>query len=319
MSTTNLEVVFEGPAVQTGLIDARLLGESLAGYSEVFTRANAIVNGEASDAVVLVESEFKPGSFVAGLQFVQNVRETLITAHHFLDAAGLTALIGFAWKNREVLKDSLIDVYKWLKGGKPERAVQVGDNKTEITLGQNKKTVSNVVLNMYGDSAIRMALGRLTSPLRQAAIDRIVTKQGGEEQNAIEKSEAEYFEPEPLKLEAESSPMEGHRETVLIVSKVSFVEGTTWNFIEKGATVVAKIEDEEFWNRVHQHTVTFGEGDSLRVLLHWKVVRGRTKKLIPKNTIEKVYEVMERPKQLQLGGANEKDNAPRESKGRKFR
>jgi hypothetical protein len=315
MSSTNLEVVFEGPAVQTGTIDARLLAESLAGCSDVFTRANVIVNGEASEAVVLVESQFKQGSFVAGLQFVQNVRETLITAHHFLDAAGLTALIGFAWKNREVLKDSLIDLHKWLKGGKPDKAVQVGDNNTEITLGQNKKTVSNVVLNMYGDSAIRMALGRLTSPLRQAAIDRIVTKQDGTEQNTIEKIEAEYFEPEALELDGESSPMEGHREAVLIVSKVSFVEGTMWNFIEKGATVVAKIEDEDFWEKVHQHKVVFGDGDSLRVLLHWKVVQGRNKKLTPRNTIEKVYEVMERPKQMRLDGRKDDDQPT----GRKFR
>jgi len=313
MSSTNLEVVFEGPAVKTGTINARLLAESLAGYSEVFARANSIINGGASDAVVLVESDFKPGSFIASLQFVQNVVEQaqhLITAHSFLDAAGLTAVIGFAWKNRDVVKDSLIDLYKWLKGGNPDRAIQVGNN-TELTLGQNKKTVSNVVFNMYGDSAIRMALGRLTSPLREAAIDRIATKQDGTEQNAIEKSEAEYFEPEPLQLESNSSPMEGHRETVLIVSKVSFVEGTTWGFIEKGATVTAKIEDGDFWAKVHQHTLTFGEGDSLRVRLHWKVVQGRSKKLMPKNTIEKVYEVLERPKQMRLDGNKDDDSKSR--------
>jgi hypothetical protein len=45
VSSANLEVVFEGPAVKSGTIDARLLAESLIGYSEVFTRANAILNG----------------------------------------------------------------------------------------------------------------------------------------------------------------------------------------------------------------------------------------------------------------------------------
>ena len=71
MSSTNLEVVFEGPAVHSGTIDARLLAESLIGYSEVFTRANAIINGRDSQAAVLVQSDFKQGSFVAGLEFVQ--------------------------------------------------------------------------------------------------------------------------------------------------------------------------------------------------------------------------------------------------------
>src|SRR5438876_7361135 len=98
MTSTNLEVVFEGPAVKTGTIDAHLLAESLLGYSEVFTRANAILNGEASQAAVLVQSDFKTGSFVAGLELVQNISEQaahLITGHHFLSAGALAGIIGF--------------------------------------------------------------------------------------------------------------------------------------------------------------------------------------------------------------------------------
>ena len=39
---------------------------------------------------------------------------------------------------------------------------------------------------------------------------------------------------------------------------------------------------------------------------------------MPKNTIAKVYEVMERPKQLRLSGASNKDETRRDPKGRKF-
>jgi hypothetical protein len=145
-------------------------------------------------------------------------------------------------------------------------------------------------------------MGRLKSPLRNAAIDRISVRQDGTEQAAINKSEAEYFEPEPLELKSDSSEMEGQRETVLIVSKRSFVEDSTWTFLEKGATVVAKIEDDVFWQQVHQHKLTFGEGDRLRVVLHWKVIQSRNKKLVPKNTIQKVSEVLPRPVQMRLNG-----------------
>lgn len=305
MSSANLEVVFEGPAVKSGMIDARLLAESLAGYSEVFTRSNSIANGDASEAAVLVRSEFKGGSFIAGLELVQNFTEQarhLITGHPFFDAAGLGTLIGFIAKHGEVIRDSLLDVYKWLKGRKPDKVVQIGNNTTEISIGSDKKIVSNLTLNLLGDSAIRIALGRLTSPLREAAIERITVKQDGTEQATIEKSEAEYFESEPsLALESDSSPMEGQREAVLIVSKLAFVEGTTWSFIEKGSTLTAKIEDEDFWAKVHQHKFTFGEGDRLRVLLHWKVIQDkRSRKLVPKNTILKVYEVVEHPAQMRM-------------------
>ncbi len=302
MSSSDLEVVFEGPALQAGSMDAHLLGESLLGYSELFNRANFLVNGEASATAVLVKSNFRRGSFITDLELIQNIIEEakhLITAHPFLDATALAGVIGFVLKNRELVQESLIGLYKWLKGGKPDKVVQVGNN-VELTLGQSKKTVSKVVLNLYGDSAIRSALGRVTGSLREAGINRISIRQDGAEQAAFDKAEAEYFEPEPLQLESGESPTEGTRETVLIVSKLSFVEGTTWTFFERGATVVAKIEDEEFWSKVHQHKVTFGEGDQLRVILSWHVTPNKSKKLVAKNTITKVKEVMEDPTQLNL-------------------
>jgi hypothetical protein len=173
MSSTNLEIVFEGSGVRQGTINARLLADALIGCSDVFTRANQIVNGEASEAVVLVQSDFKRGSFVVDVQLVQGVVEHakhLITSHPFLSSSSLASIIGFVSRN----KDSLIDLYKWLKGKKPDKIASVKDNNYEVTFGQNKKTVSGPVINMYGDSAIQIAMEKLTSPLRQGdAIDRI--------------------------------------------------------------------------------------------------------------------------------------------------
>jgi hypothetical protein len=301
MSSTEIQLVFEGSAVQSGMIDAGVFAESLAGYSEIFRRANAIANGDASEAAVLVESNFKAGSFIAGLQLEQHILDTaknLITHHEFLTAGGLAALVGFIKKG-----ESLVDLWKWLRGKKPDEVTQVGNN-TEITFGENKKTVNNVVYNMYGDSAIRAAFGHATEPLRRVGIDRISVKQDGTEQVAFEKDEASYFEAEPLQLEPESPPTEGERDAVLIVSKLSFREGSTWTFFEQGGTVVAKIEDEEFWQTVHQHAVTFGEGDRLKVRLHWKVIE-KNDKLTQKNNILKVYQVLERSKQMRLDGGKD--------------
>jgi hypothetical protein len=300
VSSTNLQIVFEGPAVKACTIDARLLAESLFGYSEVFTRANAILNGEASQAVVLVESDFKRGSFVADLQFVQNILDQaqhLITGHPFYDASGIAGIIGL-WKNKEI-RDSVIDLFKWLRGKKPDKTAPADNNNTEITLGQNKKTVNNVTVNLYGDSAIRSGLGHVTAALRQAPIERITIKQNGIEQTTIEKSEAGYFEPEPFQLESDDAPLEGQRDTVLIVSKLAFTENATWTFLERGAIVIAKIEDDEFWKQVHDHKITFGEGDRLRVRLKWETVRKRNK-LTAKNTVAKVLEVLVKHQQPRL-------------------
>jgi hypothetical protein len=301
VSSTDLEIVFEGSGVQAGTINARFLADALVGCSDVFARANQIVNGEASETVVLVESDFKRGSFVVNVQLVQDVVEhakQLITAHPFLSASSLAGIIGFVSKNKESAKESLIELYKWLKGKKPDKLTPTGNNNFEITFGQNKKTVSAPVINMYGDSAIQAALEKLTNPLRQEAIERIAVKQDGTEQVAIDKSEASYFETEPWQLEADNSPTEGERDTVLVVSKLSFTEGTTWTFFERGAIVIAKIEDEQFWAEVHRHKITFGEGDMLRVRLYWRIEKKR--KLTQKNTIVKVHELIEQPRQMRL-------------------
>jgi hypothetical protein len=314
MSSAQIQLVFEGSAVQSGMIDARALAQSLAGYSEIFRRTNEIANGEASEAAVLVESNFKAGSFIAGLQLEQHIVETaknLITHHEFLTAGSLAALIGFIKKG-----ESLIDLWKWLRGKKPEKVTQVGNN-TEITFGPNKKTVNNTVVKLYGDSAIRAAFGHATEPLRQPGIDRISVKQDGTEQVSFEKEEAPIFEAEPLQLEGDPPPTEGERDAVLIVSKLSFKEGSRWTFFEQGGTVVAKIEDKEFWQKVHKHDVTFGEGDSLKVRLHWQVIE-KDNRLMQKNKILRVHQVLEKPKQMRLDGGKDDDVMP-EGPGRKFR
>ena len=171
MSSAEVEVVFEGPGVKTGKIDARLLADALAGCSEVFTRANAVLNGDASQAAVLVQSDFKHGSFVAGLELVQNVTEqglSLITAHHFLNAAALAGLIGFGPAEvmkelaKDIAKETVIGLFKWLKGKKPDAVKRIDNDGVEVRSGSKSKTVNVNVFNLYGDSAMRTGLDKLT-------------------------------------------------------------------------------------------------------------------------------------------------------------
>jgi hypothetical protein len=310
MSTTQLQLVFEGTAVQQGTIDAQLFADALAGYSLLFRRANDIVNGRASEAVVLVDSDFRKGSFIVSLQFEQHLIDAavnLITHHQFLTAGSLAAMIGLVKKGNE-WSESLIDLCKWLRGKKPDQVTQTGDN-TEITVGSNNKTVSNVVYNLYGDSAIRAAFVQVTEPLRRDGFYRMAVRQDNVEQVAIGKEEAEYFETQPGEMEPDTAPTEGQRDAVLIVSKIAFKEGSTWSFFEQGGTVIAKIEDKVFWQQVHDHTIKFGEGDRLKVRLHWKVEQndGRLKQ---RNRIIKVFQVLDRPKQLRLDDRRDDEPKP---------
>ncbi|MBZ5628496.1 MAG: hypothetical protein LAO06_06470 [Acidobacteriia bacterium] len=307
MSSTEIRLVFGGREVESGKIDASVLGNALTGYNELFRRANELANGEASQAVVFVESDFKTGSFDVTVQLVQTLIEnakSLITAHPFLSAAELAAAIGLVvWHKRE----SLIGVLKWLRGHKPDKVTQVGNNFDLVLFGQ-KKTVSNTINVFLNDPQLRQALGRAVQPLREPGIDTIKmqpkTPEPAAEPTTIEKDEAKYLEPDPLELAEGEAPDEGNRDATLIVSKLSFVEGPKWTFFERGATVSAAIEDKEFWEDVHRRKYKFAEGDRLRVNLHWKMVE-KGGRLRPENTVIKVYEVVQRVKQIRLDGARD--------------
>ena len=93
---------------------------------------------------------------------------------------------------------------------------------------------------------------------------------------------------------------------MLIVSKIAFSESSMWSFFEQGGTVVAKIEDREFWQKVHDHAISFGEGDRLKVRLLWKVEE-KSGKLKQSNRIIRVYQVLDRPKQMRLDGNDDDD------------
>jgi len=113
--------------------------------------------------------------------------------------------------------------------------------------------------------------------------------------------------------------MEGERDAVLVVAKLSFREGLNWTFFEQGATVVAKIEDERFWKKVNNHELTFGKGDLLKVRLAWEI-REVNHQIKAKNTNVKVIEKLDRPKQMRLDGGKDDDMPARKPEGfRKFR
>ena len=141
---------------------------------------NALVNGEVSQAVVLVQSDFKRGSFIAGLEFVQNFTEqaaNLITAHHFLTADLLAHIIGFLSGDggKEIVKEfgkavgigTVLELARLLRGKKPDEVKPVDPETVQLKKWNESATVNVNVYNMYGDSAIRAGLDKITSPLRQ--------------------------------------------------------------------------------------------------------------------------------------------------------
>ncbi|MGE5110554.1 MAG: hypothetical protein ACM3JB_06845 [Acidobacteriaceae bacterium] len=297
-TSTDVQLVFDGEAVRTGTIDARVLGTALTAYSEAFSRANALVNGREAQAAVRVDANFQTGSFDVSLVLVQGILEN---AQTLLDAAKtaleLALLLGII-KHPE----SVIALLKFLKGGKPEKVSKLGD-KVQVEFNGLKKEVTNISYYLYGDEVIRKAMASGTSALALPGIDSISFRHGGMEPETIVKEEAPYFKADELELTGDES-LSGERDAVLTISKLSFKEGTKWSFYDEGAMLSATIEDADFFRDVHERKIRFADGDRLQVHLKWELIE-KNGRFVAENIITKVHRVVPRKRQQRLDGGKD--------------
>ena len=130
-----VELVFNGEAVQSGTIDARVLGTALTAFTDAFhTVPDAIVNGKNSEASIRVDAKFERGSFDVLLQLAQGLlgqAQGIIS--NLKTAFELAVLLGIIHKS-----GSLIDLLKFLQGKKPDKVVK-GDETVEVSVKRSEK------------------------------------------------------------------------------------------------------------------------------------------------------------------------------------
>ena len=119
----------------------------------------------------------------------------------------------------------------------------------------------------------------------------------------MNKDDAPAFKVGELSPE-EEVPLNGERDAVLTISKLSFREGTKWSFFEEGSTLTASIDDEDFFRQVHDRKLKFADGDSLHVHLRWQL-HERNGRLVASNIITKVHRVLGKMRQLRLDGGSD--------------
>lgn len=296
-TTTHIQVVFDGDAVRHGTIDALDLAEALKAYSETFIRANSLINGRESQASVLVDGHFDTGSFDVPLLLVQSFQQAQGVIGEVKNALEIAFIIGLV-KN----SDSLIDLLRFLRGTPPTK-VTPGADGVEYERDGDKKTVPQTTSTLYYDPSIRRALENGTKSLETPGISSISFRQEGQQPVTLNREDAPAFKVGELPPDDEV-PMNGERDAVLTISKLSFREGTKWSFFEEGSNLTASIEDEDFFRQVHDRKLKFADGDSLHVHLKWQL-HERNGRLVASNIITKVHRVLGRMRQLRLDGSGD--------------
>ena len=132
MSHADIALVYEGPAVESGLMDVRDLAPALLAFGNLVEATNRIVNGENATAKVQVKT-VGAGSFAIGLDvtvaFVQAVRDFL-SGPDATAAANLIAIL----TGSSVVGVGAITLVKRLQGRSPSTVRRKEKGRVEIEI-----------------------------------------------------------------------------------------------------------------------------------------------------------------------------------------
>ncbi len=295
--SADLQVTYEGPALDSNEMDARELAPALVAFAELLEEANTIVNGPNTQVRVNVRASFRPGSFGIDFSVVSTVLQSvldLLNSEHVNGAANLLALLGL-----NEAKNGLVALLLRLRGGPMQKIEMVNDKTARITLNLTEVIdVDPRVLDLYKSSKVRRAIeDAFVRPLRREGVSRVTTSSGGQ-RRTVGKEEADYLVAPTPEDELLSDSV---TESFLQVVSLSFHADNKWRFTRgQGEGIFyASIADEVFLRRIDRNETTFAKNDILKVLLRTRQVLGETG-LRPEYIVEQVLEHRTGARQLKL-------------------
>ena len=275
MSKAEFQLFYDGPALRDGTMNVNELASSLLAVGDLVKAANQQINEDRADVSVRVKSDFKRGSFEVALlvdqSFLEHAKNLLFTGTALGSAGILTLLFGtdIGKKGVSGVLDSVLDVWKKLKGEKPKSTIQ--DQSKGLTIlvygDGNQVNVESKAAALYSEDAIRSSINGIVSPLAKEGIKRLDVRRGKKALNSVDKSDL----PVDLAVVGESQTIgakvrRDSRETVLRVVRANFESGK-WGFSDGAAKFSAIITDNVFQQKLDSGAEGFYKGDTLRVIL----------------------------------------------------
>jgi len=290
MSRARLEVIYDGDALENGVMDVQDLAPALLGIADVCQRANRVLNGDQARLSVQVEADMKRGCFHVDLNLVSHVLTittpliTAINLDHVKTAKDVAELLF----GGDISVAALI---RRLKGKRPKDVPHkdLGDGRVVLNIGGDAGdiTIHYNTYNIANDPQVRTGFKKATRPLTKAGIEQLEI---GPPDNAttIQKDEAQYF-VEPSEL---GGVTEDERDETIQVVAFNFEDRYKSKFTADGnAVFTASIDDDAFWMRVATRNYRPGKGD--RYLVRMLVRRQEKPKLRTEYHILEVLDVLE--------------------------
>jgi hypothetical protein len=303
MSTSRFVIAFDGPGVDAGTIDVRDLAPALLSLSKAVDAANRSINGDRIPARIQVKAT-SVGCFEVDLDLVLHGWEAikgLLLSEDGQAAAQLLNWLGFLGGSA-----GLVQLYRWLNGRRPEKAVQAGSMVT-IYAGGESFTVPLEVLRLYRELAVNRALTELLDTLENDRVTRIEFRRapGMPPEETLTKADKDAFviaEPDDETIVDET------RHMALSIRSLAFQEGNKWRLFDGQNVITATIEDPAFLARVDSNEIRFAKSDVLICLVQTIQKQG-VDGLKTEHRVKEVIEFRSAPRQISLFDP-EDPNAP---------
>jgi hypothetical protein len=108
-----LELVYDGDAVRSGVMDVNELAPALLSFGDMVREANRILNGGQSEVSVYVRSDFKRGSFGVTVEIVQTLAALKdLFSGNVRDEVQLLLVLGLLEVGRELGVFQLFKIFR---------------------------------------------------------------------------------------------------------------------------------------------------------------------------------------------------------------
>ena len=297
MSENHFRLIYDGSAVEDGEMEISQLAPSLLAFGKLVEALDVIGSGETGRVRVLVRADVHRGSFDIGLSldFLHSVKAWLMSP----EGAAVGGLMGLLGLNAKDGVKGLIQAVRWLRGRKVKTKVVLEDGNVRIeTADEDILIVPPTVARAIDDPNTRQQLEKFTEPLREEGLNHIRFEGDDGRSEKIEAVEASSFVAG-----AGSDPTSQARfRATYQVKRLYFERGKKWRLSNGAQTILAEIEDEEFWKRVEAADVAFSADDYLVCEVRMDQWLGSAPGLRTEYVVEQVIQHIPAPKQDRFPG-----------------
>jgi hypothetical protein len=259
-----LDIAFEGDAVNNGQMNVRDLAPSMLAIGTLFESANKVLNGERADIGVNVKAT-TAGSFHILYEVIQSPGANQILQEMLSTAVDMKELIFGG-------SIALFTIVKLLKGKNP-KVEKINNNLFKLTIDKETYEVPLEFIKLYQDISTRKAISEIVRPVRANGINKLVVRDKKRLLQTVNKSEIDYFNVPEVK----DPILDQISQKAFSLVSLAFKDDYKWRLTDGQVVYSVSIKDDAFLKRVDNNELSFAKGDVLLCNLRtiqWQVEDG---------------------------------------------